>query len=838
MLLRGSSRGYSSCDMARKFKKRKRKTTLPIERRRKIVASLALFIGVLLIVSLVSHRIIDDRMILDGKVALLSISDSSQMVDNRGGVVGAYLAMALYFLVGWGAFIAPLALIISGFWLWNQKFWASYTRPVFLYACLFGVGLLLADNLGDFSSLALTENRSALDILQSFGGGVSLKVNYVALKFLGGVGSTLTFGASAVIVLLLALPKSVKLETIPEPVKMTGRAAGKTAGGLLGRISEGISNWKRKREYSSLESAVSFVQGEEEDTESVSEGEFESRLKKALSDNLGHSSSDAFESGGDDLVAATGFESNTTDSDVTALEALSRVNRSANKPVEDSDDEDETAEQTTLPLDDYKLPELDLLNSATRRPPSESHSEMAATATELRETLATFGVKINGEVRMMPGPVVSRFEFRPALGVKVNQILNLADDLALALRAKRIRIVAPIPGKAAVGIEVPNRRRDIVFLKDVLKSRSYTSVDTRLPVALGKTVSGEPYVADLAKMPHLLIAGSTGSGKSVCINAIITSLLYRMTPADLRFIFIDPKMLELSVYAGIPHLERPVVTNPRKAERVLADAVIEMENRYKKLAIHGVRRIVDFNAKMEDVTKRLPYLVIIIDELADLMMAQTSAKTELMITRLAQMARAVGIHLILATQRPSVDVITGLIKANFPSRIAFHVPSKTDSRTILDANGAEKLLGQGDMLFQWAGQPEVFRLHGAYITGEETDKIVARIRSQKVEVPRIETVSREISDEEVSTSAQKEKVDPIYLEAIEIVLHHKQASVSLLQRRLGIGYQRAARLIDRMEENRIIGPYDGSKARPVLVDQAYLAELQGASSQTPESMAS
>ena len=816
--------------MARKYHKRKPKKTLPIERRRKIAAALAMFIGLLLIISLVSHRTIDDRMILDGKVELLSISDGSQLVDNRGGVIGAYLSMALYFFAGWGAALAPLALIFSGFLLWNQKFWSRFTRPTILYSSLFGVALLLFDNLGDFSTLPQTLDRSALDILSSFGGVVSLKVNYLALRYLGGAGSTLALGALSIIILLLALPKSVKLETIPEPVKNTGRIAGKTAGGALGglwsRLLGTITAFRQRREYRNLDSAVAFVQGESMDNETVSDGEFERRLQRALSDTRGDVSADSFESRKEQSVEVEPHFHPTTP-------IPSQAPAEEDESAEDGSDEEK---QTRLPLGDYRLPELDLLKTAPRRAPSESRAELAATATELRETLATFGIRINGEVRMMPGPVVSRFEFRPAIGVKVNQILNLADDLALALRAKRIRIVAPIPGKAAVGIEVPNKRRDIVFLKDVLKSRSYTSPDIRLPVAFGKTASGEPYVADLAKMPHLLIAGATGSGKSVCINAIITSLVYRMTPADLRFIFIDPKMLELSIYSGIPHLERPVVTNPRKAERVLADAVVEMESRYKKLATHGVRSIVDFNHKMEDPAKRLPYLVIIIDELADLMMSQTSAKTELLITRLAQMARAVGIHLILATQRPSVDVITGLIKANFPSRVAFHVASKTDSRTILDANGAEKLLGEGDMLFQWAGQPELIRLHGALISSAETEGIVARMRSQNIEVPRIHTVSREISDEELSSSTKTEKVDPIYLEAIEIVLHHKQASVSLLQRRLGIGYQRAARLIDRMEESHIIGPYDGSKARQVLVDQAYLEELRS-SGKTTESLA-
>ncbi|MFQ5608060.1 MAG: DNA translocase FtsK, partial [Candidatus Zixiibacteriota bacterium] len=490
----------------------------------------------------------------------------------------------------------------------------------------------------------------------------------------------------------------------------------------------------------------------------------------------------------------------------------------------------------SLDLGDYEFPGIDLLHHAPRQTRGNEAGELTSTANELRQTLATFGVRIDGEVGIIPGPVVTRYEFRPALGVKINQIVNLADDLALAMRAKRIRIVAPIPGKAAVGIEVPIREREIVYLKDILRTRRFRAGDIRLPLALGKGSAGEPFVADLTKMPHLLIAGATGSGKSVCINALIASLLFRLDPSDLRFIFIDPKMLELSVYSGIPHLERPVVTNPRKAERVLADAVVEMEDRYKKLAARSVRHIIDYNRKVDDPSRKLPYLVIVIDELADLMMSQTSAKTELLLTRLAQMARAVGIHLILATQRPSVDVITGLIKANFPSRVAFNVASKVDSRTILDANGAEKLLGLGDMLFQWAGQPELIRLHGAFISSEETENIVSAIREQRVEVERIENVSREIPDEGTDSADNQEKIDPVYLEAIETVLHHRQASVSLLQRRLGIGYQRAARLIDRLEENGIVGPYDGSKARQILVDRDYLEGIKNPGGRSQEQL--
>ena len=470
---------------------------------------------------------------------------------------------------------------------------------------------------------------------------------------------------------------------------------------------------------------------------------------------------------------------------------------------------------------DYQFPTLDLLQDNPQPVMAVSRAEMQQTADDLLKTLKTFGVEVDSSrIERYPGPVITRYEFKPAAGIKVNQIVNLADDLALALRAKRIRIIAPVPGKAAVGVEIPNKDTQTVYLKDILKTDDYNDLSVKLPMALGRTISGEPFVADLAAMPHLLVAGSTGSGKSVCLNGIITSLIYRHSPDSLRFLFVDPKMLELTVYQGLPHLERPVVTAPRKAERLLNDAVGEMEGRYKKLASENVRSIEDYNVKV-DSEDRLPYIVIIVDELADLMMSNSATRIETLITRLAQMARAVGLHLILATQRPSVDVITGLIKANFPARIAFQVATRVDSRTILDGNGAEKLLGRGDMLFQRPGQAEYIRVHGSNVSSEETNAIMEHIRAQAVEVEKIDN----FTDEKSKKRQEDLGKDPLLREAAELVVKHKQGSVSLLQRRLGIGYQRAARLIDQLEEKRIVGMYDGSKAREVLIDEAHLTRL-------------
>ncbi len=482
-----------------------------------------------------------------------------------------------------------------------------------------------------------------------------------------------------------------------------------------------------------------------------------------------------------------------------------------------------------LEVGNYAYPTLDLLAAPSARSNLQRKlmvDDASAGADALREALATFDIRIAGDaIEAFPGPVITRYEFQPAPGVKVNQIIGLADDLALVLRAQRVRIVAPVPGKAAVGIEVPNAEAEMVAVRDILQSKAYTESTYRLPLALGKDIGGKPFVADLAGMPHLLIAGATGSGKSVSINVIITSLLFRLHPRELRFLFVDPKMLELSVYQGIPHLEKNVVSRPRGAERILDECVREMEERYRTLAGAGVRNVSDYNAKVGE-DEKLPFIVVIVDELADLMMSSSAAKIETLITRLAQMARAVGIHLILATQRPSVDVITGLIKANFSSRIAFQVASKVDSRTIIDGNGAEKLLGHGDMLFLSPGTHEPVRLHGAYIGGDETERVVEFLKTQVVEAPKIE------SFDENKPGRGPDELDPedlILREAAEVVVRHKQGSVSLLQRRLGVGYQRAARLIDRLEEAGVVGPYDGSKAREVLITKDELPEKFGTS---------
>ncbi|MCH2665909.1 DNA translocase FtsK [bacterium] len=432
-----------------------------------------------------------------------------------------------------------------------------------------------------------------------------------------------------------------------------------------------------------------------------------------------------------------------------------------------------------------------------------------------------------------PGPVITSFEVQPPTGVKINRIVNLADDLALVMKARSIRIQAPIPGKAAVGIEVPRPDPAIVYLREVLEDPSFQKSKTKLIIGLGKTATGEPISADLAKMPHLLIAGATGAGKSYCINALIASILFRATPEEVRFIMVDPKMLELSLYDSIPHLFAPVVTDPKVASDALKWAVAEMENRYRAMSEYAVRNITEYNSKLDaireqaeseedrmEVPQRLPYLVVIVDELADLMLT-APRDIENSLARLAQMARAVGIHLILATQRPSVNVITGTIKANFPSRIAFRVASKVDSRTILDTNGAEKLLGNGDMLFLPSGKPEPIRIHGAFIETEDTERLVEQVSSQGIKLDRVE-FGLGANDFDL----EEEQRDARFDEALRLVVIHQQGSASLLQRRMKVGYARAARLVDELERAGVVGPSDGSsKARPVLVEEDYLERL-------------
>ncbi|WP_243289820.1 DNA translocase FtsK [Bacillus sp. FJAT-47783] len=465
---------------------------------------------------------------------------------------------------------------------------------------------------------------------------------------------------------------------------------------------------------------------------------------------------------------------------------------------------------------DYQLPAIDLLSLPKYSGQHTDKKNIYENARKLEKTFQSFGVKAK-VTQVHLGPAVTKYEVYPDVGVKVSKIVNLSDDLALALAAKDIRIEAPIPGKSAVGIEVPNAEVAMVSLREVLESKANDKPDSKLLIGFGRDITGEAVLAELNKMPHLLVAGATGSGKSVCINGIITSILMRAKPHEVKMMMIDPKMVELNVYNGIPHLLAPVVTDPKKASQALKKVVNEMERRYELFSHTGTRNIEGYNehvrrhnANEQDKQPELPYIVVIVDELADLMMV-ASSDVEDSITRLSQMARAAGIHLIIATQRPSVDVITGVIKANIPSRIAFSVSSQTDSRTILDMGGAEKLLGRGDMLFLPAGASKPIRVQGAFLSDEEVENIVHFVISQQKAQYQEEMIPTDVKE------VHEDVTDDLYDDAVQLVVDMQSASVSMLQRRFRIGYTRAARLIDAMEDRGVVGPYEGSKPRQVLM---------------------
>jgi S-DNA-T family DNA segregation ATPase FtsK/SpoIIIE len=464
----------------------------------------------------------------------------------------------------------------------------------------------------------------------------------------------------------------------------------------------------------------------------------------------------------------------------------------------------------------FKLPPVGLLAVPPASERARTREELEANAGTLKRKLQDFGVE-GHIVQASPGPVITSYEFEPAPGIKVSQVVNLADDLALAMKAAAVRIVGPIPGRGTVAVEVPNPEAATVYLREILVSPEFVESKGRLPLALGKDTTGNPVVADLAAMPHLLIAGSTGSGKSVGLNVMICSLLYKATPAEVRFLLIDPKRLELGVYESIPHLLAPVVTDAKEAAMRLKWIVGKMDERYRLLQGRAVRNIEGYNREVT-AEERLPYWIVVVDELADLMMV-SAGEVQTSLVRLAQIARAVGIHLIVATQRPSVDVVTGLIKANFPTRVAFQVASKVDSRTVLDQNGAEQLLGRGDMIFIPPGTGRLMRVHGAWVADREVKAVCDFLRGQgqavyeKVDLPPVDE----------GAAGDGEERDDLYRECVSLVIAQRQASISFLQRRMGLGYPKAARFIDMMEQDRIIGPGQGAKPREILVGPEYLA---------------
>ncbi|HET6647809.1 MAG TPA: DNA translocase FtsK [Pyrinomonadaceae bacterium] len=819
--------------------------TLRNSRRNEIIAILLLALGLLLSLCLVSAAFFPNDPSWN--------SAGATETRNWAGAIGANVAAALFQAVGIAAFLMPL-LLFAAAW---RRFRTQKIRAPF-YPLLGLVVLVLAAS----ALLSISQLSPLFDSSVQPGGLVGTVIARTLASGLNTVGATIILVAIAATGLLLATNFSFVglyeklvlangdrfafLRTAPARFK-TWRAARNEAARLrkekklvLQAEQEAArSALRATKDLSPADRVAEFMK-----ETSVPTAPFANPVIKAetgpaaLGSVIGAGIPAKAAAVGAGLQGATVVESPSGRRSIFPTSSRTAV------ADEESDLEEmvkgasvvrtkaEAPAAGKLPFDadrsrrvsytDYSLPPLEFLNEAP--PPSEqADAELLGLATRLAEKCKEFNV--SGQIKhICPGPVVTTYEFKPDPGVKYSRVVSLVDDLCLALKAESIRIDR-MPGKPHVGIEVPNPRRETIYLREVIESRAFRESGSKLTIALGKTIDGLNYVADLAKMPHLLIAGTTGSGKSVGVNALIVSILYRARPDEVKFILIDPKRLELGLYEDIPHLATPIITDPKLAARSLKWAVLEMEKRYKDLAGWGVRNIDGYNTEIMrrnlvkeydekgEPWKPLPFIVIIIDELADLMMT-SGREVEESITRLAQMARAVGIHLVLATQRPSVDVITGLIKANFPSRISFRVSSKVDSRTIIDTNGAEHLLGRGDMLFLPPGTSRLIRVHGAYIDELEIGRIVSHIKSQGL--PAYDESIVQSEEEALGLEDSNGEHDELFEEALRICVEMKRASTSVLQRRLRIGYGRAAAILDIMEREGLIGQADGSRPRPVL----------------------
>ncbi|HEU4559207.1 MAG TPA: DNA translocase FtsK 4TM domain-containing protein [Longimicrobium sp.] len=759
---------------------------------------------------------------------------------NIVGPFGNWLRAALVGGLGLGSLAVPL---LCG--VWGLVAFDKLTRePALRWSLLVG-GLA-------FIAPAIVAVLSGAEVASPITGATGLAIGGGMAGTMGGVGATLV---------LAFLFAALCVATIGWNPLRTAVHGGRAASGHLARAAAAIPVPSIKLPLRRGEAADT-----EEDEEDGEEWEDEFRPSSSPDDDEWV---DGLLDDEDDYVPAAAAApvrapaAPAIDPDATIPSPAPRK-ATARKPAPEP--HDHLAEAGSGDPTSTDLPATTLLTPAPPRDEAKNRAELDKLGHVLIEKLGTF--KIEGQVvGMTTGPVVTQFEVEPAPGIKVARIANLEADLALALRAPSVRIVAPIPGKGAVGVEVPNPSPEMVFFREVIDSPTFRQSKAALPLALGKDIAGKPYVVDLARMPHLLIAGATGSGKSVCVNTIITSLIFRHTPQTLRFLMVDPKMVELSMYNALPHLRHDVVTDNNDAAAVLKWAVIEMERRYKLLSANGVRNLTDFNNRVESGVPmkdpdapnddleaekagfgpydrgKLPYIVVIIDELADLMMT-VQGEVEKPLALLAQKARAIGIHLILATQRPSVNVITGLIKANFPSRIAFRVSSKVDSRTILDQNGADALLGNGDMLLLPPASNEPLRLQGAYLSTDDTERLMGwyleqkRLRDeaalaagipvddQRREDDILEVVrAHEGENEELEAADDPSERDKLFREAAMLCIQHQGGSTSLLQRRLRIGYGRAARIIDQLHLAGVLGPPDGSKPRDVLVDIIGLDQL-------------
>jgi len=781
-----------------------RKTVNRTRKKREFLGLLLIVLGVLVLLSLLSYHP-DDW------------PNSSQRfpVNNWMGLVGAWIAYHLFiYTIGYPVLVLPFLIM---YWGW------AFLRSAAIVSVLRRTGYVLFFALCFSVAFALPRTFQSANLLNhEFNGHVGLFIAQLLYRYLGSIGSVLVL-FTVVLVVFLSLTE-VSLASL-------AAAAGEQAKDLWRRIQRNWEAWMHRRK---LQKALRKKEREAvSGSQTVLEEERQEERRR--------------ESGGEEVpvveaeevaTEVTWFSQPPAES-APAIEAPRQAiaeepESRGNGNVSSVPERQERLTVDTVPAD-YRLPPLEILKVPPPEDREQKRHQLLEEARLLEEKLAVYGIEAR-VVGIHPGPLVTQFEVEPGQGVKISKFFAIADDLAMVMRAPQIRILAPIPGKSAVGIEIPNREPAMIYFRQVIDTDAYRSTTYRLPIALGVDTTGKTYIADLVRMPHLLVAGSTGSGKSVCLNTIIASLLYRFSPEDVRLILIDPKKLELSVYAELrnhhlitlPELDEEVITTPQNAIAILERVWMEMERRFSILAHAGVRTLEEYNDRLQSGElqqlhpdkqfEKIPYLIVIIDELADLMLVAGN-EIEDPIGRLAHKARAVGIHLIVATQRPSTDVITGAIKANFPSRIAFKVFSKTDSRVVLDLNGAERLLGRGDMLFLPPGQPQPIRLHGPFISTEEVQEVIRFVAQQPpfpaYELPHAREETLVVDSPDGPRVIQRR--DPLFDDALRLVVSHNQASVSLLQRKLRIGYARAARLIDELEEAGFIGEYDGVKGREVFV---------------------
>lgn len=758
------------------------------------------------------------------------------LIYTKSGYIGEHLSPILGGVMGAIKYIIPIGTFLIAIYMTTED--KDYLISKLVQYGIFLICIATMLSVFQFSNSNININSEFSETVQkgyelgevnNGGGAIGTAIAYALIGLLGEIGTViLCIGVAAILLVFMfgikpaeMIAEFVEARRESREDRRMERAEEKAATVIEETPKERKETKKERRLREKEEQRREAEQLAEQLTINLNEEEpqKDKKLKKYSHKN-------------DDIIPINMGKKEKTNPDVIE----------ANLFKEEQETKEEKVKQVlqlehTITVEDehYEFPPIQLLAEGDKKGIKGGKKAVADTATRLQKTLYSFGVSAKVE-NVSVGPAITRYELKPAEGVRVSKIANLADDIALNLAAETIRIEAPIPGKQAVGIEVPNKENEVVALRDIIDCDKFKEHKSKLAFALGKDVAGNEVVTDIAKMPHVLIAGATGSGKSVCINTMIASIIYKAKPSEVKLVMVDPKVVELSVYNGIPHLLIPVVTDPKKAAGALAWAVQEMVNRYSLFASKNVRDIKGYNEAIEEEGHKLPQIVIIIDELSDLMMVSPK-DVEDSICRLAQMARAAGMHLVIATQRPSVDVITGIIKANIPSRIAFAVSSQVDSRTILDMAGAEKLLGKGDMLFYPAGAPKPTRIQGAFISDKEVEKIVDFIKGNGEATYNDEIIKQienaNSTDQELD-NADDDDSDPLLMEAIDVVVETGQASTSFIQRRFKVGYARAGRIIDQMEERGIISGFQGSKPREVLMSKERWEELKMGSSEAAE----